>query len=171
MKRASKFIAAALPLGLVALCAAPSQAQDASFGCKVLLCAAATNPSWGAIPYCVPPMTQLFSILNKGGSWPSCPEGNVSAVQYTPYQACPAGWTAQQLEGGTNNAGNGGYVTDPNGSTCTNLNAPDSQCHQGSCTTTYPEAARQANPDPYCVDIGASSGGTQTHFCFSLSGG
>ena len=35
---------------------ASSQAQDASFACKVLLCAAATNPSWTQIPYCVPIM-------------------------------------------------------------------------------------------------------------------
>jgi hypothetical protein len=32
---------------------ASAKAQDAEFGCKVLLCAAATNPSWPSIPYCV----------------------------------------------------------------------------------------------------------------------
>lgn len=37
-----------------------SQAQDASFPCKVLLCAAATNPSWTQIPYCVPIMHQAI---------------------------------------------------------------------------------------------------------------
>src|SRR5271168_2383035 len=29
----------------------PAAAQDASFGCKVLLCAAAATPSWSGIPY------------------------------------------------------------------------------------------------------------------------
>ena len=76
-----------------------ARAQDASLGCKILLCAAATNPDWSGIPYCVPPMTQLFNILEHGGGWPSCPEGDVSPVQYTPYKACPAGWLAGSFGG------------------------------------------------------------------------
>ncbi len=38
----------------------PLHRQDASFPCKVLLCAAATNPSWTGIPYCVPIMQQAI---------------------------------------------------------------------------------------------------------------
>jgi len=41
-------------------------AQDATFGCKVLLCAAASTPSWSGIPYCVPVMQQLFTRSRKG---------------------------------------------------------------------------------------------------------
>ena len=66
-------------IGLVALAACstavsiPStQAQDASFGCKVLLCAAASAPGWTAIPYCVPILEEVFRELALGGSWPTC---------------------------------------------------------------------------------------------------
>ena len=44
----------------------PTIAQDASFPCKVLLCAAATNPSWTAIPYCVPVMQQAIYMQAWG---------------------------------------------------------------------------------------------------------
>lgn len=57
---------------ILALTISPSvRAQDASFGCKVLLCAAASNPSWSGIPYCVPVMTQLFRMLARGRPWPT----------------------------------------------------------------------------------------------------
>lgn len=66
-------------IGLVALVACstalsiPSaRAQDASFGCKVLLCAAASAPGWTAIPYCVPIMEEVFRELSLGWSWPTC---------------------------------------------------------------------------------------------------
>ena len=62
---------AALTVGLT-LGSTATQAQDASFGCKVLLCAMSTNPSWSGVPYCVPVMNQLFSQLAVGGSWPVC---------------------------------------------------------------------------------------------------
>jgi hypothetical protein len=71
-------------IGLVALIACstvvaiPSaRAQDASFGCKVLLCAAASAPGWTAIPYCVPIMEEVFRELSLGWSWPTCSQANV----------------------------------------------------------------------------------------------
>jgi len=52
---------------LIALATAtPSQAQDASFPCKVLLCAAATSPPWSQIPYCVPIMLQAIYMQAWG---------------------------------------------------------------------------------------------------------
>ena len=69
----------------------PAAAQDASFGCKVLLCAAAATPSWSGIPYCVPVMRQLFTQLANGDGWPTCSQGDASPVGYLPYEACPAG--------------------------------------------------------------------------------
>src|SRR5260370_24726162 len=69
----------------------PARAQDASFGCKVLLCAAATAPSWSGIPYCVPVMRQLFTQLARGGGWPACTEGDASPIGYQPYGDCPVG--------------------------------------------------------------------------------
>ena len=52
---------------------ASAKAQDAEFGCKVLLCAAATNPSWPSIPYCVPVMNQLYAMMRAVRfRWPVC---------------------------------------------------------------------------------------------------
>lgn len=71
----------------------PAKAQDAEFGCKVLLCAAASNPSWPSIPYCVPVMNQLFSMMRSVRfRWPVCIAAGTGAPGYEPYQPCPAGW-------------------------------------------------------------------------------
>src|SRR4051812_25666267 len=67
----------------------PAKAQDASFGCKVLLCAAASAPGWSGIPYCVPVMQQLFRNLAKGQGWPTCSEGNAGSVGYDPLDDYP----------------------------------------------------------------------------------
>ena len=58
-----------------AMVAPVALAEDASFGCQVLLCAASSNPSWSSVPYCVPVMHRLFDLLAAGHSWPTCPEG------------------------------------------------------------------------------------------------
>jgi hypothetical protein len=172
----------------------PAAAQDASFGCKVLLCAAATAPSWSGIPYCVPVMQQLFTQLAKGGGWPSCAEGDASPVGYQPYGDCPAGATPIAVsQAGT--SGRGGV-----GATTYNLNVNGSQCgapeptqtaSSGDCagayvggieTVTngrngatvfnggqcYALTARPANPTPYYVDIATANG--VSRFSFSLDG-
>lgn len=53
--------------GLAALAFAPTgaEAEDASWGCQVLLCAASQNPSWQGVPYCVPPMKRLIAAMSK----------------------------------------------------------------------------------------------------------
>ena len=80
--KAAKILA--IPMFLASFGTPYAYAQDASFGCKVLLCAAATVPGWSSIPYCVPVMTQLFRSLARGGGWPTCSEGNASNVVYDP---------------------------------------------------------------------------------------
>jgi hypothetical protein len=92
---------AAIAIAALAGAGFPAKAQDAEFGCKVLLCAAATNPSWPAIPYCVPVMNQLFSMMQmRGFRWPGCSSARTSAPRYEPYQACPEGWrTGASLSG------------------------------------------------------------------------
>lgn len=141
-------------------------AQDASFGCKVLLCAAATAPSWSGIPYCVPVMQTLFRQLAKGGGWPSCPEANASGLGYEPYQACPTGLTSAQ----SGADGAVGISAAPNGNLCADLSKPQQVCSggDGGCTTTYPTTARDPRSDPYYVDI-STANGTQ-RFYFSLQG-
>lgn len=72
-----------IPLGSVAavlVLAGAAKAQDASFGCKVLLCAAATAPGWSRIPYCVPVMEQLFSDLRRSRAWPTCAEATIGST-------------------------------------------------------------------------------------------
>jgi hypothetical protein len=72
---------------------APGKAQDAEFGCKVLLCAAASNPSWPSIPYCVPVMNQLYAMMRgMRFRWPVCTAAGTGAPGYEPYQPCPNGW-------------------------------------------------------------------------------
>jgi hypothetical protein len=143
----------------------PGRAQDASFGCKVLLCAAASAPSWSGIPYCVPVMQTLFRQLAKGGGWPSCSEGNASGLGYEPYQACPAGLTAVQPA-----SDGAGVSAATNGSLCADLTKPQQVCSggDGGCTTNYPTTPRDPRSDPYYVDINTANG-TQ-RFYFSLQG-
>ncbi len=94
------------------IAASPVGAQDASFGCKVLLCAAASNPNWRGIAYCVPVMNQLFSMMKRRGfSWPICPEGKTGGPQYEPFEACADGWTSVRVEEQS-------VQSDPNGASC-----------------------------------------------------
>lgn len=67
-------------IALVSVLVGPpgAKAQDASFGCKVLLCAAATAPGWTGIPYCVPVMQQLIRQVGRGGAWPVSLEGQAA---------------------------------------------------------------------------------------------
>ena len=161
---------AALLIGVagVAMLAGVSrgEAQDASFGCKVLLCAAASNPSWSGIAYCVPVMQSLFHSLAHGGSWPSCSEGNASGLGYEPYQACPAGLTSVQspTDGGAD------FMPAPNGSLCADLSKPQQICSggDGGCTTSYPTTPRDPRSEPYYVDISTANGSQR--FYFSLRG-
>lgn len=81
----------------------PTKAQDAEFGCKVLLCAAASNPSWPFIPYCIPVMNQLHAMMRSlRFRWPVCTAAGTGAPGYEPYQPCPSGWqeTSSSLGGG-----------------------------------------------------------------------
>ncbi|MCX7325980.1 MAG: hypothetical protein NTZ14_16495 [Hyphomicrobiales bacterium] len=82
-----------LTLALIAGAPEITKAQDAEFGCKALLCAAASNPSWPQIPYCVPVMNQLYRMMRSlRFRWPVCTQARAGAPGYEPYQPCPAGW-------------------------------------------------------------------------------
>ncbi|WP_319799009.1 hypothetical protein [Nitrobacter sp.] len=138
----------------------------ASFGCKVLLCAAATTPGWSGIRYCVPVMQQLFRDLAHGGRWPSCSEGQASGISYDPYEACPAGLTAAQ----SSEDGTGAVTPAPNGNLCADLSKPQQSCPGGDagCMTNYPTILRAARSNPYFVDINSANG--EQRFYFSLQG-
>ncbi|UVK49267.1 hypothetical protein BPNPMPFG_006915 (plasmid) [Mesorhizobium sp. AR07] len=158
---------ATIAAGLVCLVAPQARAQDASFGCKVLLCAAASAPSWSGIPYCVPVMHELFRSLARGGSWPTCPEGNAGGLGHEPYYPCPAGMTA--MRSGLD--GNAGLIASPNGNLCADTKKPSNVCSWGrdiSCQATYPTIPRQPRSDPDYVDISTANG--VQRFYFSLRG-
>jgi hypothetical protein len=108
--RLSTVAAAALASATLMLPMGPARAQDASFGCKVLLCALAANPSWQGIAYCVPIMQTLTALMGKKGfSWPPCPEAKTGAPGHEQHAACPAGSTAVDVAttGQTNTQSNG----------------------------------------------------------------
>ncbi|WP_412065965.1 hypothetical protein [Rhizobium sp. SYY.PMSO] len=76
------------------LASAPAKAEDASWGCQILLCAASHNPSWHGVPYCVPPLTRLIAAMSKPGfSWPICHEASAGRPGQEIYEDCPGGTT------------------------------------------------------------------------------
>ncbi len=160
--------AVAVIFGAAITNAGPAKAQDASFGCKVLLCAVASNPAWRGIPYCVPVMTQLFALLRrKGASWPSCLEGRVGAPGYEPYQNCPAGW-----QSGT--AAEDGWRADDGGGSCAR---PDPRTAASRPTVQNAAEAgasgglevrpRERRSDPWFVELDGEVG--RQRFYYSLA--
>lgn len=177
------------------LLSCPVAAQDASFGCKVLLCAAAAAPSWSGIPYCVPVMQQLFTQLAKGGGWPTCAQGDASPIGYQPYAACSAGSTPIAVNQVNAFARDGdatttSYTASPSGSQCgaptplqsgssegcggvyvggiamaSNSRSGATASVGGQCMALQP---RPTNPTPYYVDISTANG--VSRFAFSLQG-
>jgi hypothetical protein len=159
----SAMVVASAPLAIPGV-----RAQDASFGCKVLLCAAASAPSWSGIAYCVPVMQDLFRRLAHGGSWPTCPEGHASGLGYEPYYPCPAGLTPMQSRGDDGQD----LVPAQNGNVCADTALPQRACWDGgrdeSCGTTYRTVPREARSEPNYVDISTANG--VQRFYFSLRG-
>jgi hypothetical protein len=81
----------------------PAKAEDASWGCHVLLCAASQNPSWRGVPYCVPPMSRLIAAMKEPGfSWPICHEANTGKPGHEIYDDCPVGTTVGYSSQGDN---------------------------------------------------------------------
>ncbi|QPB24271.1 hypothetical protein ISN39_32350 (plasmid) [Rhizobium sp. 007] len=81
----------------------PANAEDASWGCQVLLCAASQKPSWHGVPYCVPPMTRLIAAMSKPGfSWPICHEANAGKPGRETYEDCPPDTTVGYSSQGDN---------------------------------------------------------------------
>jgi len=73
----------------------PLYAQDASFPCKVLLCTAATSPSWTGIPYCVPIMQQAIYMQAWGIAVGVCAEAKSSGPSASGSSASGVGQNTQ----------------------------------------------------------------------------
>ena len=148
----------------------PAKAEDAEWGCQVLLCAASKNPSWHGVPYCVPPMRKLITAMSKPGfSWPICHEAKSRKPGHETYEDCPAGTTVgYSSAGGDNNwrgepdqciktvnvCGTSGHYF--------NSNRDGESCIQQVATP------RPRRADPYYFDIPNEDGGKE-RFWFNLN--
>ncbi|WP_375459311.1 hypothetical protein [uncultured Enterovirga sp.] len=127
-----------------------ASAQDASFGCKVLLCAAAAAPGWAAIPYCVPVMQELFRQLAFKRPWPVCLEASKIGIGYEPPSSCPAGLTPARDDDGASSQD--GDVHEP---------LPQQVCgsaENASWRATYPAVARTLRSHASFVDMRTNAG-------------
>jgi hypothetical protein len=134
----------------------PTRAQDASFGCKVLLCALASNPSWQGISYCLPVMSLLFATLRrKGGSWPICGEAKAGTPQHEPYATCPQGSEPVTMVEGR-------AQLDPNGAQCQALRQSERQATDSNAGLT----PRERRAEPWYIELDGPEG--RKRFYYSL---
>lgn len=106
--------------------ALPSQARHAEFGCKVLLCAAASNPTWPSIPYCVPVMNQLYAMMRSVRfRWPVCTAAGTGAPGFEPYQPCPPGWQEASSAADAGGSGVSGSLSYGGNDLCARRLPPD----------------------------------------------
>lgn len=145
-----------LTLALTAGAPETTKAQDAEFGCKVLLCAAASNPSWPQIPYCVPVMNQLYRMMRSlRFRWPVCTQARAGAPGYEPYQPCPAGWSpASSGPGEDSNP----WIANGAGDLCTRpasppLPATPIPAHLRCATSQGPDGTSVAGAAMICIEV------------------
>lgn len=142
-----------------------------SWGCKVLLCAASSAPSWQDVSYCVPPMVRLVRRLARGGNWPSCPGGNAT-LGYEPFAPCRQGYRAvvrYETYGADDGQRRAVHMcqsservercyTDPN------YRDGDAGSRNGRiCYTDYRRYHRGPNANPYHYDIPNERGVVERH--------
>ncbi|MBY5337071.1 hypothetical protein HFO99_24685 [Rhizobium leguminosarum] len=158
-----------------------AKADDASWGCQVLLCAASQNPSWHGVPYCVPPMTKLIAAMKQPGfSWPICHEAKAGKPGREDYEDCPAGTTV-----GYSSQGDDGWRGEPDQciktvDVCRTLIDRNANMRQSGMTIgrgfgngrdgCIQEAAtpRPRRADPYFFDI-PNDQGVKERFWFNLN--
>ena len=145
-----------LMLALTAGAPETTKAQDAEFGCKVLLCAAASNPSWPQIPYCVPVMNKLYTMMRSlRFRWPVCTQARAGAPGYEPYQPCPAGWSpASSGPGEDSNP----WIANGAGDLCTRpasppLPATPIPAHLRCATSQGPDGTSVAGAAMICIEV------------------
>lgn len=136
---------------------AAARADDAPWGCQVLLCAASQNPSWHGVPYCVPPMTKLIAAMKLPGfTWPICPGAGTGAPGYQQYDDCPAGYTPTE-----DMSGHGG------GSQSSCVKRAATGGGHGNIGEAIDRIPRPLKKEPYYFDI-TGSGGDRSRFWFDL---
>jgi hypothetical protein len=161
-----------------------ARAQDASFGCKILLCVASQNPSWQGVSYCVPPVLKLLSIRKvHPGYWPACPEAGTHKPGYAEYEDCPAGMTAATIGDSSSHGGNmrnTAVCAKPVQVACTTLFnrsrhfgnidylKGDQFRRDGNTCMTTEIIPRPKRKDPYYFDIRNKETGSVARYYFNL---
>ena len=135
-----------------------TDAGASQWGCEVLLCASASNPSWRSIPACHPPMRRLLAAMDAPGfSWPTCPEAGSGRPGYRRYGPCPAGWRAEPAR-----QERGGQRT---GELCVrqSQDCPRTRTKQDDCAAmrSMPRPVRQM---PYYFDLEQDDGTISRHW-------
>lgn len=169
----SHFFAAALA-SFISFAPVKASADDAPWGCQVLLCAASSNPSWHGVPYCKPPMYRLIAAMAKPGfSWPICPGSGTGKPGRETYEDCPAGFKVAYA-----GWGHDGNRFEPNRcektvNVCQDRNAlknagatvqyRSSARGENSCLQTVSQP-RTRRADPYFFDIKNDQGVKQRHW-------
>ena len=144
-----------LAISSLALSSPPVAAQDAPWGCEILLCAASSNPSWKGVPYCIPPMTKLIAAMKLPGfTWPNCPQAGTGKPGYEPYEDCPVGYLPYK-------------DLDRNGELCKKPDKCQGYGDNRLCDTGE-IIARPVKKDPYFFDIPNSENQSQRHW-FNLT--
>lgn len=137
-----------------------SSAQEAPWGCEVLLCAASSAPSWQGVPYCVPPMTKLIAAMKLPGfKWPTCPGAGTGAPGFDPYDECPSGYLPTVIQNEDMRKGSQGSVCAKRGA-CRGHG--DNQICEPDKTVPRP-----LKENPYYFDIPNGEGG-QSRAWFNL---
>jgi hypothetical protein len=157
-----------------------ARAEDASWGCQILLCAASQNPSWHGVPYCVPPMVKLIKALSLPGfSWPICLASGTGRPGLEIYDACPEGSTVAYSQSGGHGLRNEPDLCEKTVNTCqgkrsskndgtsdrfhwTSMGGEPRGCHQTVAI------ARPRRADPYYFDI-KNDRGVRQRYWFDLN--
>ena len=149
--------------------AIPDTAAAGTWGCKVLLCASSTIPSWQGVPACHAPMNRLISAMNKAGfAWPTCPEAGTSAPDHERYADCPAGFQVGSSSNSNSFAGNGDLCVKTVNFCEGNAHGSYISDRQRGCIQMV-STPRPIRSEPYYFDIKSdTSGQTQRHW-FSLN--
>ncbi|MGP4670171.1 hypothetical protein [Agrobacterium pusense] len=173
------FLAAGLAGSLSPMSA---KAQDASWGCQVLLCAASKNPSWHGVPYCVTPMRKLIDAMSRPGfSWPVCHEAKAGKPGREDYEDCPAGTTVgYSSRGGVNSSRSEPDQCIETVNICQLSGQRDGSARSGSLTisrslggdgdscTKQIATSRPRRADPFYFDV-PNSEGVKERFWFNLN--
>lgn len=138
-----------------------SSRADASWGCEVLLCAAASNPSWHGVATCVPPMTRLVQHLSRGGEWPSCPSAD-ARLGFERWSPCREGFRpAQRGDPKVRDDAHRRRVeicrSNESQRVC-GMDTDDEGTARYACRNVHGEYVRQPHPRPYYYAIPSSDG-------------